>query len=298
MAYSMEVLEAPEKVRNGTALEKPASEAKESGRHAASRVSSTGTDDRTLLVDAVARHFTYNEIWSITGNFSQVTGEGGSSTVYFGQLPEDRANELTWRRRLRIALDAAIGLEYLHTGCKPAVIHRDIKPANILLDENLQAKLADLGLSKAGAIDGTECSAYQTKVAGTMGYIDPEYLYTQTLTEKNGVYSFGIVLFELITGKPPIMITETNEKCHLTKWVIPMIIRGEIESLLDPLLKGQCNIQSVWEVAAIAKAAIQNPAGRPDMTQIVSTLRTALRMETSSVDTSPVCAIITRQSSF
>ncbi|KAF3777007.1 putative LRR receptor-like serine/threonine-protein kinase [Nymphaea thermarum] len=363
IAYSMEALEAPENVGNGTAVEKPTFEAKESGRQVASRVSTTRTADRTLLVDAAARHFTYDDIWSITGNFGRVIGEGGSSTVYFGQLPEGgqkvavkklkesgsqlgnllaeikilmrihhknlvsfvglceeqdevilvseymasgslsdilkaRASELTWKKRLQIALDAAIGLEYLHTGCKPAVIHRDIKPANILLDENLQAKLADFGLSKAGGIDGTECSAYQTKVAGTMGYIDPEYLYTETLTKKNDVYSFGVVLFELITGKPAIMITETNEKCHLTRWVMPMLMRGKIESLLDPLLKGRCNIQSVWEVAAIANTAVQDPAGRPDMPEIVSTLKAALRMETSSVDMSPVSAIIARQSSF
>ncbi|KAF3777003.1 Receptor-like protein kinase [Nymphaea thermarum] len=372
VAYSMEALDAPTNAGNGTTTEKTNFAAKESGCNAVSEVSETRTADRTALVAAGARHFTYNEILSITGNFDQIIGEGGFSTVYCGQLPEGglkvavkklkesgsqfgtfleeikilmrthhknlvslvglceerdeiilvseymgggslseilkgmnsrqsegtRASELTWRKRLQIAIDAAAGLEYLHTGCKPAVIHRDIKPANILLDENLEAKLADFGLSKAGAVDGTEYSAYQTKVAGTLGYIDPEYLYTQTLTKKSDVYSFGVVLFELITGKTAIMITETNEKCHLSNWVVPMLMRGNIESLLDPLLKGRCNIQSVWEVAAIAKTAIQDPAGRPDMPQIVSTLKAALSMETSWVDVASVSETMTSQSSF
>ncbi|XP_031489249.2 proline-rich receptor-like protein kinase PERK9 [Nymphaea colorata] len=362
MAYSMEVVEVPAKTGNGTAVERTTSAAKESGRHAASEGSSPRPTDRMALVATATRYFTYNEILSITRNFSQVIGEGGSSTVYYGQLPEglkvavkklkesgslignllaeikilmrihhknlvslvglceeqdeiilvseymasgslsqvlkDRKKELTWRKRLQIALDAATGLEYLHTGCSPAIIHRDIKPANILLDENLQAKLADFGLSKAGAVDGTEHTAYQTKVAGTMGYIDPEYLYTQTLTKKSDVYSFGVVLFELITGKPAIVITETKEKCNLTRWVMPILMRGDIESLLDPLLKGRCNTQSVWEVAAIAKTAIQDPAGRPDMPEIVSTLKAALRMETSWVDMASVSEMTTSESSF
>ncbi|KAF3777005.1 putative LRR receptor-like serine/threonine-protein kinase [Nymphaea thermarum] len=354
MAYSMEVVEVPAKSGNGTAVERTTS--------AASEGSSPRPTDRMALVATATRYFTYNEILSITRKFSQVIGEGGSSTVYYGQLPEglkvavkklkesgslignllaeikilmrihhknlvslvglceeqdeiilvseymasgslsevlkDRNKELTWRKRLQIALDAATGLEYLHTGCSPAIIHRDIKPANILLDENLQAKLADFGLSKAGAVDGTEHTAYQTKVAGTMGYIDPEYLYTQTLTKLSDVYSFGVVLFELITGKPAIVITETKEKCNLTRWVMPMLMRGNIESLLDPLLKGRCNTQSVWEVAAIAKTAIQDPAGRPDMAEIVSTLKAALRMETSWVDMASVSEMTTSESSF
>ncbi|XP_031489250.1 probable LRR receptor-like serine/threonine-protein kinase At1g51810 isoform X2 [Nymphaea colorata] len=366
VAYLMGALEAPTKAGNGTTTEKTtfaAKGAKESGCHLASEVSSTRTADRTALVAAGARHFTYNEILSITGNFDQIIGEGGSSTVYCGQLPEGglkvavkklkepgsqfgtflaeikilmrihhknlvplvglceerdeiilvseymaggslseilkaRASELTWRKRLQIAIDAATGLEYLHTGCKPAVIHRDIKPANILLDENLQAKLADFGLSKAGAVDGTEYSAYQTKVVGTLGYIDPEYLYTQTLTKKSDVYSFGVVLFELITGKPAIMITETNQKCHLSNWVVPMLMRGNIESLLDPLLKGQCNVQSVWEVAALAKTATQQPTERPDIAEIVRTLKAALRMETSWVDMAFLSETMTSRSSF
>ncbi|XP_031487913.1 probable LRR receptor-like serine/threonine-protein kinase At4g29180 [Nymphaea colorata] len=313
------------------------------------------------LVAAATHHFTYDEILSITKNFSQVIGVGGSSTVYYGQLPEgglkvavkklkesgsvlgnllaeikiltrvhhknlvslvglceeqdeiilvseymarslpeilkDTNNELTWRKRLQIALDAATGLEYLHTGCRPAIIQRGIKTANILLDDNMQAKLADFGLSKAGLVDITECSAYQTKIDGTLEYIDPEYLYTQTLTKKSDVYSFGVVLFELITGKPAIVITETNEKCDLTRWVMPMLMRGNIESLLDPLLKGRCNIQSVWEVAVIAKTAIQDPTGRPDMPKILSTLKAGLSMETW-LDMASVSEMMTSRSSY
>ncbi|XP_049934264.1 probable LRR receptor-like serine/threonine-protein kinase At1g67720 [Nymphaea colorata] len=165
------------------------------------------------------------------------------------------------------------GLEYLHTGCKPSVIHRDIMPANILLDEILQSKLADFGLSKAGAVDGTECSAYQT-------YIDPEYLETRTLTKGSDVYSFGVVLFELIVGKPAQITTEMNGKQHLTKWIMPIPLSGKIERIRDPLSKGRCNVKSVWEVVTIATTAIEHP--RPDMSMIVGALKEALRMETLS----------------
>ncbi|CAN6441422.1 unnamed protein product [Victoria cruziana] len=213
------------------------------------------------------------------------------------ELLKAGSSTFTWRKRLEVALDAATGLEYLHTGCRPSIIHRDIKSTNILLDENLQAKLADFGLSKTGALDGSENSYYHTKVAGTVGYIDPEYLYTQTLTKKSDVYSFGVVLFELMTGKPAVVISETNEKLPLTNWVMPMLMRGEMETLLDPLLKGHCNIESVWEVAAIAKTATQHPSGRPNMYDIISTLKAALSMETLWVDTG-ASEMITSQPSF
>ncbi|XP_031487194.1 proline-rich receptor-like protein kinase PERK10 isoform X2 [Nymphaea colorata] len=353
VSRSLEAQSAWAETGNGTAAQGTTSAAKKSVRSAASEV----------LLAAAPRQFAYNEILSITGNFGRVIGKGGSSTVYYGELPENglkvavkklresgsqfssllkeleimvkihhknlvslvglckerhelilvydymangsllgkleaRASELTWRKRLEIALDAATGLEYLHTGCSPAIIHRDIKPANILLDEKLQAKLADFGLSKAGAVDGTEHTAYQTKVAGTKGYIDPEYLQTQSLTKKSDVYSFGVVLFELITGKPAMMNTETKGMQPLAEWIVPMLRRENIENLLDPLLKGRRNLQSAWKVAEIARAATQRPAGRPDMPMIVSTLKSALRMETSQADEISISESMPSQYSF
>ncbi|KAL6205403.1 hypothetical protein ACLB2K_022663 [Fragaria x ananassa] len=110
--------------------------------------------------------------------------------------------KLDWMRRLKVALGAAKGLAYLHEYANPVIIHRDIKSNNILLDNDLEAKVADFGLCKSMA--DSEKDYITTQVKGTMGYLDPEYYMTQQLTEKSDVYSFGVVLLELITARRPI----------------------------------------------------------------------------------------------
>ncbi|CAN6462033.1 unnamed protein product [Victoria cruziana] len=124
---------------------------------------------------------------------------------------------LSWNQRLQIALDAAQGLDYLHSGCKPGIIHRDIKSANILLNDKLEAKIADFGMSKSDIPDGA--THISTVVVGTHGYLDPEYYQTNRLNEKSDVYSFGVVLLELITGMQPIMSEPSGERTHLINWV-------------------------------------------------------------------------------
>ncbi|KAK9939369.1 hypothetical protein M0R45_016066 [Rubus argutus] len=112
-------------------------------------------------------------------------------------------NLLTWKERLQIAVDAAQGLDYLHNGCKPPIVHRDMKTSNILLNEKMQAKICDFGISK---VLSTESATHtQTDhIRGTRGYFDPEYYTTGNLNKKSDLYSFGIVLLELITGRPAI----------------------------------------------------------------------------------------------
>lgn len=110
--------------------------------------------------------------------------------------------QLDWKRRVKVALGAARGLAYLHELANPPIIHRDIKSNNILLDENLNPKVSDFGLSKPLLDPGK--GHITTQVKGTMGYLDPEYYMTQKLNEKSDVYSFGVLMLELITGKPPI----------------------------------------------------------------------------------------------
>ncbi|KAL0747979.1 hypothetical protein Bca101_029981 [Brassica carinata] len=110
---------------------------------------------------------------------------------------------LDWTRRLKIALGSSKGLAYLHELADPPIIHRDIKSNNILLDENLNAKVADFGLSKL--VGDPEKNHVTTQVKGTMGYLDPEYYMTNQLTEKSDVYGFGVVMLELLTGKSPIV---------------------------------------------------------------------------------------------
>ncbi|XP_022976508.1 calcium/calmodulin-regulated receptor-like kinase 1 isoform X2 [Cucurbita maxima] len=105
---------------------------------------------------------------------------------------------LSWDLRVRVALDVARGLEYLHDGAVPPVIHRDIKSSNILLDDSMRARVADFGLSREEMVD-----KHVSNIRGTFGYLDPEYISTRKFTKKSDVYSFGVLLFELIAGRTP-----------------------------------------------------------------------------------------------
>ncbi|CAI0426614.1 unnamed protein product, partial [Linum tenue] len=124
---------------------------------------------------------------------------------------------LSWIRRLKIAVDAAKGLEYLHNGSDPRIIHRDVKCSNILLDKDMNARVCDFGLSKQ--LVQSDASHVTTVVKGTAGYLDPEYYSTQQLTEKSDVYSFGVVLLELICGREPLCHTGTPDSFNLVLWV-------------------------------------------------------------------------------
>ncbi|GLJ34401.1 hypothetical protein SUGI_0691600 [Cryptomeria japonica] len=150
---------------------------------------------------------------NLVGLIGFCTEQGEQMLVYEympnGTLRENLNGEskLDWSKRLQIALDCAKGLNYLHELANPPIIHRDVKSNNILLDENLNAMVADFGLSKLVADTGVNAgskSHVSSQVKGTMGYLDPEYYITQQLSKKSDVYSYGIVLLELITGRLPI----------------------------------------------------------------------------------------------
>ncbi|XP_072959113.1 putative leucine-rich repeat receptor-like serine/threonine-protein kinase At2g19230 [Typha angustifolia] len=183
---------------------------------------------------------------------------------------------LSWKQRLRITLESAQGLEYLHKGCKPPLIHRDVKTNNILLTANLEAKIADFGLSKA--FDSDRYTHVSTAVVGTPGYLDPEYYATFQLSEKSDVYSFGVILLEIITGKPPIL--SGTEPVHIIHWVHQRLDRGIIESVIDPSMQGEYNVNSVWKVTDLAlKCTAQSPNQRPTMTDVVEQLKESLELE-------------------
>ncbi|XP_028059206.1 probable LRR receptor-like serine/threonine-protein kinase At1g07560 [Camellia sinensis] len=191
---------------------------------------------------------------------------------------------LTWEQRLQIAIDASHALEYLHDGCKPPIIHRDIKTANILVNENLQAKVVDFGLSRNFPDeDGDHVS---TAVVGTLGYLDPEqvssqYHSTSRLTKKSDVYSFGVVLLELITGKPAII--KNDENIHVVNWVKPMLERGEISNIVDPRLQGEFDINSAWKAFETAMACIPTSFNqRPNMSGVVGELKDYLKIYVGS----------------
>ncbi|XP_010535193.1 PREDICTED: probable LRR receptor-like protein kinase At1g51890 [Tarenaya hassleriana] len=189
-----------------------------------------------------------------------------------------RSDALTWATRMRIAVEAAQGLEYLHNGCKPPMVHRDVKTTNILLSEQFQAKLADFGLSRSYPVEGE--SHISTVVAGTPGYLDPEYYRTNWLTEKSDVYSFGVALLEIITNQP--VIDKNREKPHIPEWVGFMLVKGDIRNIVDPKLNGNYDTNSVWKAVELALSCV-NPSSsrRPTMPHVVMELNECLAFETS-----------------
>ncbi|CAL5195563.1 unnamed protein product [Lathyrus oleraceus] len=187
------------------------------------------------------------------------------------------SNILKWNDRLNIAIDAAYGIDYMHNGIKPPIVHRDLKPSNILLDEKMHAKIADFGLSR---VFGNEIDSHiSTRPAGTFGYLDPECQRTGNISKRNDVYSFGIILFVLMTGRQAIERVD-GESIHILEWVSPIIEGGDIKKVIDPRLKGEFHINSAWKVVEIAMSCIlQIAAERPDISQILAGLNECLSLE-------------------
>ncbi|KAK9677868.1 hypothetical protein RND81_11G172800 [Saponaria officinalis] len=175
--------------------------------------------------------------------------------------------------RMRIALGSAKGLAYLHEDCHPRIIHRDIKTANILIDLSFEAKVADFGLAKLSSDTNTHVS---TRIMGTFGYLAPEYASSGKLTEKSDVFSFGIMLLELVTGRRPIDPNSEDEDT-LVDWSRPLISRaieeGVFDELVDPRLKGEYDPQEMLRLIACAGSSVRHSAKRrPKMSQIVRAL--------------------------
>ncbi|KAJ1385997.1 Serine-threonine/tyrosine-protein kinase, catalytic domain [Sesbania bispinosa] len=209
---------------------------------------------------------------------------GNTAIIYeymaYGNLEEylsDAGREsLSWRQRIQIAVDAAQGIEYLHHGCKPPIIHRDIKTANILLNDKMEAKVADFGFSKFFSTESE--SHISTAVIGTFGYLDPEYYTSSRLTEKSDVYSFGIVLLELITGQPAII--KGQENIHIVQWVSHFLARGDIRQIVDPRMQGDFDSGCVWKAVEAAIACVPPISiQRPSMSYVVTELKECLEME-------------------
>ncbi|KAI4381048.1 hypothetical protein MLD38_007165 [Melastoma candidum] len=210
------------------------------------------------------------------GNMALVYEYMSQGNLQF-HLSKNLSQVISWSQRLQIAVDAAHGLEYLHSGCRPPIIHRDFKTTNILLDENLQAKIADFGLSRAFTTDFD--SHVSTTPAGTPGYLDPEFHSSGNLNQKSDVYSFGIVLFELITGLPAVIKGKENVT-HILHRVTPLIRRGNIESVMDPKLNGEYNIASAWKAVEIAMSCVPAIAvQRPDMSHVLLELKECMTLE-------------------
>uniref|UniRef100_A0A0D9YER9 Protein kinase domain-containing protein n=1 Tax=Oryza glumipatula TaxID=40148 RepID=A0A0D9YER9_9ORYZ len=192
---------------------------------------------------------------------------------------------LSWIYRVQIALDAARGLEYIHEHTKDHYVHRDIKSSNILLDESFRAKISDFGLAKL-VVKSTDAEASVTKVVGTFGYLAPEYLRDGLATTKSDVYAFGVVLFELISGKEAITRTDglnegsNSERRSLASVMLSALkncrnsmYMGSLKDCIDPNLMDLYPHDCVYKMAMLAKQCVEeDPVLRPDMKQAVITL--------------------------
>ncbi|XP_073265028.1 leucine-rich repeat receptor protein kinase HPCA1 isoform X1 [Populus alba] len=183
---------------------------------------------------------------------------------------------LDWRRRLKVAHGAARGLAYLHELVNPRIIHRDVKSANILLDECLNAKVADFGLSKP--MDNSELILASTQVKGTMGYIDPEYQKTLLLTEKSDVYGFGVVLLELVSGRKPL-----ERGKYLAAEVSSSLDRKKdlynLHELLDPSIRLDTMPKGLDKMVDLAMKCVQEKGrDRPTMGEVVKEIENILQL--------------------
>ncbi|XP_008802984.2 probable serine/threonine-protein kinase PBL15 [Phoenix dactylifera] len=178
---------------------------------------------------------------------------------------------LSWGTRLKIAIGAAKGLAFLHGSEKP-VIYRDFKTSNILLDSDFTAKLSDFGLAKMGP-EG-EDTHVTTRVMGTHGYAAPEYVMTGHLTTKSDVYSYGVVLLELLTGRRAMDKNRSKSEEKLVNWAKPYLTSSrKLRCIIDPKFGGQYSIKGARQVASLALQCISpNPNDRPRMSAAVQIL--------------------------
>lgn len=179
---------------------------------------------------------------------------------------------LDWYTRMKIASNAAKGLEYLHHKANPPVIYRDLKSSNILLDKDYNAKLSDFGLAKLGPMGDN--SHVSSRVMGTYGYCAPEYQRTGQLSVKSDVYSFGVVLLELITGKRAVDPTKDGHEQILVAWAEPIFKdTSRYIELADPLFKGDFPKRSFNQAVAVAAMCLQeDPTVRPSISDVVTAL--------------------------
>ncbi|XP_047958139.1 putative receptor-like protein kinase At5g39000 [Salvia hispanica] len=196
----------------------------------------------------------------------------------FQHLHGSKNSPLTWKQRLQICIDTAKGLEHLHSGSEHPIIHRDVKSSKILLDEKWIAKLSDFSQSRAGpsAERGTH---FTTNVVGTFGYLDPEYFQTSRLTEKSDVYSYGVVLFEVLCGRKAICKISETEPRSLATWATSCFRKGKLEEIVDSSLNGDISPEclKIFAETAIACVDLQG-VNRPAMRDVVRALESAMHL--------------------
>ncbi|CAN1231827.1 G-type lectin S-receptor-like serine/threonine-protein kinase At2g19130 [Linum perenne] len=188
----------------------------------------------------------------------------------------DDSNILDWKTRYSIALGTARGLAYLHENCRECIIHYDIKPENVFLDSEFRPKVADFGMEK---LFGRDFNRVLTTLKGTIGYLAPEWISGEAITAKADVYSYGMVLFELVSG----MRNSQRHVCvghYFPLWVANVINEGgNVAELLDPKLQGNADVEELERVCRVALWCIQNDQShRPTMSHVVYFLEQVLEV--------------------
>lgn len=205
----------------------------------------------------------------------------GSLGSHLHDLSPDQ-KPLDWNTRMKILAGAAQGLQHLHVKADPPVINRDVKCENILLGEGYHPKLSDFGLAKLGPTgDDTHVS---TRVMGTPGYCAPEYLASGQLTVKSDIYSFGVVMLEVITGRKAIDYCRSRAERNLVEWATPLINRKDFQKLADPALGDQYSMKSLFRALTVAQLCVNRTASqRPQITEVAEALAQISQSRSKSV---------------
>ncbi|KAG6672499.1 hypothetical protein I3842_16G060500 [Carya illinoinensis] len=207
-----------------------------------------------------------------------------SEYMEHGSLADNlSSNSLDWKKRFKIALGTAKGLSYLHEECLEWVLHCDVKPENIFLDSNYQPKVADFGLSKLQS-RGEPNNPSFSRMRGTRGYMAPEWVFNLPITSKVDVYSYGIVVLEMVTGKDAakgvhdIKSGEQPQHKRLVSWVREKknraaLIESWLKDIIDPRLKGKYDIQKMQTLIGVALQCVgEEREARPNMREVVEML--------------------------
>lgn len=193
---------------------------------------------------------------------------------------------LSWAQRVKIAVGAARGLEYLHEKADPHIIHRDIKSSNVLIFDDDVAKIADFDLSNQAPDNAARL--HSTRVLGTFGYHAPEYAMTGQLNAKSDVYSFGVVLLELLTGRKPVDHTLPRGQQSLVTWATPKLSEDKVRQCVDARLGNDYPPKAVAKLAAVAALCVQYEADfRPNMSIVVKALQPLLHARPGPVGEPP-----------
>ncbi|CAA6669506.1 unnamed protein product [Spirodela intermedia] len=180
-----------------------------------------------------------------------------------------RSDHLDWDARVNIIMGAAKGLAYMHHDCSPRIIHRDIKSSNILLDGNLEARVSDFGLAKLLEDSNSHIT---TRVAGTFGYLAPDYMQTGRATEKTDVYSFGVLILEILSGKRPTDSSFLEKGLNIVGWLNFLVMENRQREIIDPQCEGT-QVESLDALIGVAAQCVSsNPEERPTMHRVVQRL--------------------------